>query len=212
MAGIVSAPATAPRAGGSRLGLHCLWQRCSAGLGEGAPDPPQPRRARRPRLLPDPRPPRHRPCRARAGGRHALDDRGLLRGGQGRGRPDQYEVRSLDRLAPSCHARHAGPRLSVATRNDARPDARFRAVSGARWVRLERAADANSVRPSAWLVRRTRDRGGRARTWRNRSDRQACSAHLVGELLVRAGSRSPRSNCRISVGRASNCSQSERRS
>ena len=73
--------------------------------------------------------------------------------------------------------------LCVATRNDARPDARFRAVSGARWVRLERAADADSVRPSAWLVRRTRDRGGRARTWRNRSDRQACSAHLVGELV-----------------------------
>ena len=43
--------------------------------------------ARRARLLPDPRRRRHRTRRPRPGRRHALGDRGLLRGGQGRGRP-----------------------------------------------------------------------------------------------------------------------------
>ena len=39
--------------------------------------------------------------------------------------------------------------VTVAARNDVRSDARFRAVSNARSVRLERAADADSVRLSA---------------------------------------------------------------
>ena len=82
-----------------RLGLRSLRQRCGARLGEGPPDPPQPRRPRRARLLPHPRPPRHRPCRTRAGGRQPLDDRGLLRGGQGRGRPRPVRGPLLDRLA-----------------------------------------------------------------------------------------------------------------
>jgi hypothetical protein len=74
-------------------------------------------------------------------------------------------------------------KVSVAARNDARPDARFRAVSGARCVRLERGADADSMRPSAWLVRRTRDRDGWVQARRDGSDRQAGGAHLVGQLV-----------------------------
>ena len=41
-----------------------------------------------------------------------------------------------------------GP-IAVAARNDERPDARFRAASGARFVRLGRAVDAGLVRLSA---------------------------------------------------------------
>jgi hypothetical protein len=113
-----------------RLGLRCLWQRRGARLGEGAPDPPQPRRPGRSRLLSHPCSPRHGPCRARAGSRQPLDDRGLLRGGQGRGRPRPVRgplpamaswpsplrgwigrlLRPMDRLVPPHHARHAGPR------------------------------------------------------------------------------------------------------
>ena len=73
--------------------------------------------------------------------------------------------------------------LRVVARNDVRPDARFGAVSGARWVRLERAAGADSVRWSAQSVRRTRDRGDRARADGDGSDRRAGGAHLVGELV-----------------------------
>jgi hypothetical protein len=51
------------------------------------------------------------------------------------------------------------PDLLVAARNDAQCDARSRAASGARPVRLEHGVDAGSVRPSAWSVRRTRARG-----------------------------------------------------
>ena len=54
---------------------------------------------------------RHGARRPRAGGRHALGDRGLLRGGQGRGRPRPVRGPLLDRLAPPRHARHAGARL-----------------------------------------------------------------------------------------------------
>ena len=86
-------------------------ERRGARLGEGSPDPAQPRRARRARLLPDPRRRRHRARRPRAGRRHALDDRGLLRGGQGRGRPRPVRGPLLDRLAPPRHPRHAGARL-----------------------------------------------------------------------------------------------------
>ena len=64
-----------------------------------------------------------------------------------------------------------------------RPAARLGAVSGARSVRFEHDVDAGSLRPSAESVRRTRDRGGRAQTRRNRSDRQAGGTHLVGELV-----------------------------
>ncbi len=42
----------------------------------------------------------------------ALDDRGLLRGGQRRGRPRPVRGPVLDRLAPPRNARHARPRLS----------------------------------------------------------------------------------------------------
>ena len=48
---------------------------------------------------------------AGAGGGDALDDRGLLRGRQGRGRAGRVRGPLLDRLAPARHARHAGPRL-----------------------------------------------------------------------------------------------------
>ena len=48
---------------------------------------------------------------ARAGGRDPLDDRGLLRGRQGRGRAGRVRGPLLDRLAPARHARHARPRL-----------------------------------------------------------------------------------------------------
>ncbi len=44
-----------------------------------------------------------------AGGRHALDDRGLLRGGQRRGRPRPVRGPVLDRLAPPRNARHRWP-------------------------------------------------------------------------------------------------------
>ena len=67
--------------------------------------------APRARLLPDPCRRRHGARRPRPGRRHALDDRGLLRGGQGRGRPRPVRGPLLDRLAPPRHARHAGPRL-----------------------------------------------------------------------------------------------------
>ena len=58
-----------------------------------------------------PRRRRHRTRRPRPGRRHALDDRGLLRGRQGRGRPGPVRGPLLDRLAPPRHPGHAGARL-----------------------------------------------------------------------------------------------------
>ena len=94
-----------------RLGLPALWRRCGARLGEGPADPAQHQPARCARLLPHPCRRRHRTRRPRAGGRHTLVDRGLLRGRQGRGRPRPVRGPLVDRLAPPRHARHAGPRL-----------------------------------------------------------------------------------------------------
>ena len=81
------------------------------GWKKGLLDPAQLARAGRARLLPDPRARRRPPGRPGAGGRHALGDRGLLRGGQGRGRPRPVRGPLLDRLAPPRHAGHAGARL-----------------------------------------------------------------------------------------------------
>ena len=94
-----------------RLGLPALRQRRGARLGEGPADPTQRHRAGQARLLPHPRRRRHRARRPRPGRRHALGDRGLLRGRQGRGRPGPVRGPLVDRLAPPRHARHAGPRL-----------------------------------------------------------------------------------------------------
>src|SRR4051812_11184333 len=60
-------------------------------------------------LTPGPR--GDRPGDAGAGGGDALDDRGPLRGGEGRGRARPVRGPVLDRLAPARDPRHAGPRL-----------------------------------------------------------------------------------------------------
>jgi SRSO17 transposase len=78
-----------------RLGLPALPRRRPARLprrrparpGDGAAGPAQAGRAGRAGVLPDPGASGHGPRHARAGGGHALDDRELLRGRQGRGRP-----------------------------------------------------------------------------------------------------------------------------
>ena len=94
-----------------RLGLPALPRRRPGRLGEGAPGPAQARRAGRAGLLPDPGARGDGPRHAGAGGRDALDDRGLLRGRQGRGGAGRVRGPLLDRLAPARHPRHAGPRL-----------------------------------------------------------------------------------------------------
>src|ERR671913_799297 len=75
------------------------------------PGPAQDRRAGRARLLSDPGAPGHRSRHAGAGGRDPLDDRELLRGGEGRGRAGRVRGPLLGRLAPPYHPRHARPRL-----------------------------------------------------------------------------------------------------
>src|SRR5947199_5422286 len=94
-----------------RLGLHALPGRRPGRSGEGPPGPAQARRAGRAGLLPDPGARGDRPGDAGAGGGDALDDRGLLRGGEGRGRARPVRGPVLDRLAPARDPRHAGPRL-----------------------------------------------------------------------------------------------------
>jgi SRSO17 transposase len=81
------------------------------GLGEGPADPTLHPRAGQDDVLLDPRARWDRPRRSGAGGRDALDHRGLLRGGQGRGRPRPIRGPLLERLAPTRHAGHAGARL-----------------------------------------------------------------------------------------------------
>jgi len=94
-----------------RLGLHALPGRRPGRSGEGPPGPAQARRAGRAGLLPDPGARGNRPGDAGAGGGDALDDRGLLRGGEGRGRARPVRGPVLDRLAPARDPRHAGARL-----------------------------------------------------------------------------------------------------
>ena len=69
-----------------RLGLAALPVRRRPGLAEGSPDPAPDRQARRVHLLSDALARRGDARRAGAGGRHALDHRGLLRGRQRRDR------------------------------------------------------------------------------------------------------------------------------
>jgi hypothetical protein len=52
----------------------------------------------------------------------------------------------------------AAAQLGVAARNDVRSDARFRATSGANYLRRIQASGARSLRLSAHYVRRTQDR------------------------------------------------------
>jgi hypothetical protein len=90
-----------------------------------------------------------------------VDRLGRLRRRSGNGRHVQPAALEADSLQPTAAEQTGEPlepllelfsapgQVAVAARNDARPDARFRAGSGARSVRLERAADAGSVRLSA---------------------------------------------------------------
>ena len=94
-----------------RLGLPAVPRWRPGRLGERAPGPAQDRRAGRARLLPDPGAPGHRSRHAGAGGRDPLDDRELLRGGEGRGRAGRVRGPLPGRLAPPYHPRHARPRL-----------------------------------------------------------------------------------------------------
>jgi len=93
-----------------RLGVPALPRR-PARLGDGAAGPAQAGRAGRADLPPDAGARGDGPGDARAGGRDTLDDRGLLRGRQGRGRAGRVRGPVLDRLAPPRHPGHAGPRL-----------------------------------------------------------------------------------------------------
>src|SRR4051812_12605199 len=93
-----------------RLGVPALPRR-PARLGDGAAGPAQARRAGRACVPPDAGARGDGPRDARAGGGDAVDDRGLLRGGEGRGGAGRVRGPLLDRLAPARHARHAGPRL-----------------------------------------------------------------------------------------------------
>jgi len=94
-----------------RLGLHALPRRRPGRLGEGPPGPAQAGRAGRADLPPDAGARGDGPRHPGAGGGDALDDRGLLRGREGRGRAGRVRGPLLDRLAPARHARHARPRL-----------------------------------------------------------------------------------------------------
>ena len=94
-----------------RLGVHVLSRRRPTRLGEGAAGPAQARRAGRAGVPPDPGARGDHARRLGAGGGDALDDRGLLRGRQGRGRAGRVRGPLLDRLAPARHPRHAGARL-----------------------------------------------------------------------------------------------------
>src|SRR3954451_8449295 len=91
-----------------RLGLHALSRRRPGRLGEGAAGPARARRAGRAGVPPDPGARGDHARRLGAGGGDALDDRGLPRGRQGRGRARPVRGPLLDRLAP---ARHGRPRL-----------------------------------------------------------------------------------------------------
>src|SRR5689334_22943198 len=93
-----------------RLGVPALPRR-PARLGDGAAGPAQAGRAGRADLPPDAGARGDGPGDARAGGRDALDDRGLLRGRQGRGRAGRVRGPLPDRLAPARHPGDAGARL-----------------------------------------------------------------------------------------------------
>ncbi len=101
-------------------------------LAEGPADPPQDRQTRRADLPPDARPRGGGPVRSGTGSGHALDRRGLLRGGRGRGRPGPLRRGALvDRLAPPhvtlallAHASLTVIKATVGGRGGARPRGR----------------------------------------------------------------------------------------
>src|SRR3954466_6231835 len=104
-----------------RLGLHALPGRRPGRLGEGAAGPAQAGRAGRACVPPDAGTREDGPRHAGAGGGDALDDRGLLRGREGRGGAGRVRGPLLDGLAPPPDPGHAGPRLP---RRDPRGDRR----------------------------------------------------------------------------------------